>query len=863
MVEAVGGKTGTTLTRGNRSSEALMWTDTRGIPGKKERIIPFPGLVFIALFFFFLVGIGTVQAGTLDVTVTSDPAVYTPGGSCQIHVVVTLHGFPPINTVVQVLIPDSDMTISPAMGETDSTGSFSATLTTTSATSGTIHVRAQAAQWGGEAAPGLGNSGEGWVDIPQAEAPPPPPPPPPPPVSHLPPVAVISVDQYAGEAPLTVMFDGRGSTDPDGIITQYWWDFGDGTTGSGYVVQHQYSTAGTFIVSLIVTDNSGLFSTLATTQIVGQPPAITLLPLESGVMVSVSPDHPGPQDFITITAQYRTAVSNPHIDIIVDGATVQSCDSLMCIATLGPQENDLKYRIGYRDENGITANIDRITPVESNVPKCLASVDRDCDTIPNEKDNCPDIANPDQKDSDRSQVHCRAPAADGSSSGTCINIGDGIGDACDNCPAVTNNDQKDTDRDGVGDVCDSCPDTPPWNDQDNDCVPDGKDNCPAISNKDQKDSDIDLFWIFPIPHPDGVGEVCDNCPGFYNPGQADSDKDGTGDACDTNKFTIKLNETIFIDPSKPELNWYKGTPYPRDMDDDYLKDDLENTLAEDLAPYYKFDHFENSRRTFEPVTLYQVRPSGCADPSCNPAEITITWAFLFLNDGGYGPASPLGNEHMGDNSGKSFTLRSEDGGVTWDLVKINTEDWNVLNDFTFRMFSLGDFSTDRVTINEVVEGWPPENPGIRQHPVIYFSAHKHHEYLSPFFNDKGSLYGAGDDNVDGQGKQLLADLHSHFNDERFNNVGEPGKHPETFFVNCLPEFPREVSLEMCLQVDCWNSLSMDRRVQLYNQGRTVYDGDPSCEDSVNSAWGKNNFYSENSNWDIWEKGDIIAKKTFS
>jgi hypothetical protein len=35
--------------------------------------------------------------------------------------------------------------------------------------------------------------------------------------------------------------------------------------------------------------------------------------------------------------------------------------------------------------------------------------------------------------------------------------GDGWGDACDDCPSVANSDQKDSDHDGIGDVCDNCP----------------------------------------------------------------------------------------------------------------------------------------------------------------------------------------------------------------------------------------------------------------------------------------------------------------------------------------------------------------------------------------------------------------------
>ena len=55
---------------------------------------------------------------------------------------------------------------------------------------------------------------------------------------------------------LTCSFDGSGSSDPDGTITSYAWNFGDGTTGSGSTVSHAY-TAGTYTITLIVTDNGG------------------------------------------------------------------------------------------------------------------------------------------------------------------------------------------------------------------------------------------------------------------------------------------------------------------------------------------------------------------------------------------------------------------------------------------------------------------------------------------------------------------------------------------------------------------------------------------------------------------------------
>ncbi len=51
--------------------------------------------------------------------------------------------------------------------------------------------------------------------------------------------------------------DSIGSADPDGSLVNYLWDFGDGTTSSGAIADHTYSVAGTYVVTLVVTDNGG------------------------------------------------------------------------------------------------------------------------------------------------------------------------------------------------------------------------------------------------------------------------------------------------------------------------------------------------------------------------------------------------------------------------------------------------------------------------------------------------------------------------------------------------------------------------------------------------------------------------------
>lgn len=62
---------------------------------------------------------------------------------------------------------------------------------------------------------------------------------------------------------LSLGVDGTGSSDPDGTITAYEWDFGDGGTAAGATASHTYAAAGTYEVTLVVTDDDGATSSSA------------------------------------------------------------------------------------------------------------------------------------------------------------------------------------------------------------------------------------------------------------------------------------------------------------------------------------------------------------------------------------------------------------------------------------------------------------------------------------------------------------------------------------------------------------------------------------------------------------------------
>jgi PKD repeat protein len=72
---------------------------------------------------------------------------------------------------------------------------------------------------------------------------------------------------------LAASFDGSTSTDSDGTIASYAWNFGDGQTGSGATVAHSYAAAGTYTVSLTVTDNKGATDTVTHPATAVAPPA--------------------------------------------------------------------------------------------------------------------------------------------------------------------------------------------------------------------------------------------------------------------------------------------------------------------------------------------------------------------------------------------------------------------------------------------------------------------------------------------------------------------------------------------------------------------------------------------------------------
>ena len=80
------------------------------------------------------------------------------------------------------------------------------------------------------------------------------------------PSAVISTSATSGNAPLTVAFSGSASSDANGAIASYEWDFGDASAvATGADTSHTYTAAGSYSASLKVTNINGLSDTRSVT----------------------------------------------------------------------------------------------------------------------------------------------------------------------------------------------------------------------------------------------------------------------------------------------------------------------------------------------------------------------------------------------------------------------------------------------------------------------------------------------------------------------------------------------------------------------------------------------------------------------
>jgi PKD repeat protein len=117
------------------------------------------------------------------------------------------------------------------------------------------------------------------------------------PTSNQPPIGDLIPSTLTGTIPLTVNFQAKNVSDPDGTVNSIGWTFGDGAIGSGMAVSHIFTTVGSFTVTLTLTDNLGATTKKTVTITTTNSPSANLPPVGNLVASSLSGIAPLKVDF--------------------------------------------------------------------------------------------------------------------------------------------------------------------------------------------------------------------------------------------------------------------------------------------------------------------------------------------------------------------------------------------------------------------------------------------------------------------------------------------------------------------------------------------------------------------------------------
>ncbi len=192
--------------------------------------------------------------------------------------------------------------------------------------------------------------------------------------ANIPPTVAFSFTSLGPEAPdlLTVNFNGSASSDPDGGIATFAWNFGDNSpSGSGPTPQHVYPVQGTYSVTLTCFDNLGGSSSLTqSVPLLGTLPFITQISPSNGTVNStVSITNLSGGNFqngagVRLTRTGQTDIAASNVTVVNSGQI--TCDLNLNGAQLGdwnvivrnPDANEATLTAGFRV---VTPDIVRLT----------------------------------------------------------------------------------------------------------------------------------------------------------------------------------------------------------------------------------------------------------------------------------------------------------------------------------------------------------------------------------------------------------------------------------------------------------------------------------------------------------------------
>ncbi len=178
------------------------------------------------------------------------------------------------------------------------------------------------------------------------------------------PTASFTVDPSQGSAPLEATLDASNSEDPDGIIDDFSWEFGDGTTGGGRVVKHTFSSPGEYTINLTVTDNDG--STATTTgsvSVEASSPSANLgvEPEEGEAPLTVTFDLSASKDPDGVIEEYTLEFG--------DGESTSGTDLLNVIEHTYEESGEYTASLEVTDDDGLSATEEITVTAEEPPPE--------------------------------------------------------------------------------------------------------------------------------------------------------------------------------------------------------------------------------------------------------------------------------------------------------------------------------------------------------------------------------------------------------------------------------------------------------------------------------------------------------------
>ena len=173
-----------------------------------------------------------------------------------------------------------------------------------------------------------------------------------------PPVAVLAISRGRVNLDELVTFDATASTDPDGSIASYSWDFGDGMGDQGVSVVHAYTAPGTYRITLTVTDNRGASNDAVGYINVNAPPAASF---------NATPASAYPGVYISFNASESSdpenAIVSYHWDF-GDGITAEGVTTLHAFAGHG----SFAVRLNVTDDLGAYSETTRTIEIGNRGP---------------------------------------------------------------------------------------------------------------------------------------------------------------------------------------------------------------------------------------------------------------------------------------------------------------------------------------------------------------------------------------------------------------------------------------------------------------------------------------------------------------